>query len=462
MAKKSKSWTKEEKGLVPPVVTERFDSFDSWANFMSILGEQTGRSKVDGFVYDYKPLNQVELDQFFENNAIAGKIAKKPADDMTRQGIDITHKRSKDIYKFYDKYNLLGLLNTALVYNNVYGGSAIIFDFDDGLAEAGWSEELNIKNVKGIKEIHVVDRFFLNPVENNNILKEPTHYNLSYGTTQIKIHSSRMILFKGLDVGLRNRQRNNSFGQSRIQRIKDALKNYGVGHDALPEIVVTFIQNIFKFKDMTKMINNNQGSKLYKRASYLQASRNYLGALLLDSEDDFISKTINVSGIKDLITMIERRLCAEAEIAHTRLLEEGTTGGLSNNGDNSEESKQWYDWVKTEQVKVLTNPIEYCHRVIEQLLGLKSNSILWEFAPLKQQTEKEIIDNRNKQADTDSKYHTLVKQGDSFAKMLIQKRFGQGYYSSETNLTEEEINAIFKSTQDQTKPEPQPQPEVTK
>lgn len=463
MAKKGKSWTKEEKSLVPSVVTERFESFDSWANFMNELGEQSGTSKVSGFNYSApKRLNEVELDEFFATNSMACKIAKKPAEDMTRQGIDINHKRSKDIYNFYDKHDILQLIKTALIYENIYGGSAIIFDFDDGLGEAGWSEEVNFKNVRGINEIFVVDRYFLNPVDNTNIIKKPKQYTIAYGSVQKTLHVSRMILFTGLDSGLRNRQRNNSFGESRINRVFTALKNYGIGHDALPEIVVTFIQSIFKFKDMTKLINDGKGDKVLKRAKYLQLARNYLGALVMDQDDDFVARTLNVSGIKDLITMIERRLCAEAEIPHTRLLEEGTKGGLSNNGDNSEESKQWYDWIKSQQVEKLTKAIEYIHRIIEVTLKLKSGSILWEFAPLKQQTEKEIIENRNKQADTDTKYNAIVQSGNKFGKVLLQKRFGQGYYSSETNLTEEEINTIFEAIQNQTKPDPQPQPEVTK
>lgn len=409
---------------------------DDWNAYISMLS--ASMNNRTGSNITRKRLSYQQLDNWYSSNSIAAKICNKPAEHMIKEGLDIDHKKADKIIDLYEKYDIYSILENALKYENVYGGSLIILDIDDGLED--WTEPLNINNIRSLNDIFVVDRYFVTPYD-YSYLKEPKYYSLNDSDLSFKkIHKSRVIRFDGIDSGIRNRYKNQSFGESRIYRCITELENYNNGHDVIPEILSRFVEDIFKFKDMTKFINSDDKRDLVlKKVEYLKTKKNILKALVIDQEDDFISKTLNVSGLDKLIDMIERRLCAAAEIPHTHLLEEGTSAGLSNNGDNTQESKQWYDWIKSQQVKKLTKPINTINSIFASILGLgKNNSIKWEFNPLQQQTQAEIIDNRLKQSTIDSQFVELGIPKE----LIIEKRLGSGYYSHETNFTSEEINII--------------------
>lgn len=418
---------------------EKFDVYDSWDNFLSLIGGETFSGKAKNFSHtENQRLDYPELDAMFSSDSIASKVCVRPAQDMLRQGIDIDHKKAKKIYDLHEKYNVSQLLEDAIIFDNVYGGSAIILDIDDGRE---WSEPVDENNIIGLKEAFVVDRFWLNPDGDWDGLKEPEIYQLSGTSSKIdkfnlKIHNSRLIKFSGINSGLRNRQWCQSFGESKILKLQEELRNYGIAHNLIIQIITQFTQDIFKFKDMTKQIRNGDGAKIKKKARYLQATRNILNAMVIDQDDDFITKTVNVSGVKDLVSLVEKRLCASANMPHTRLLEESPGGTLSNNGDNSEQSKQYYDYIQAERVKKLTPAYNRFHFIFSKLLKLGKNPIKWEFCPLRQESQKEIIENRNKQANTDKIYFDMGLP----AKIIFKERFGEGYYSFETSLEEDEMN----------------------
>lgn len=406
---------------------------DDWNSFLGSLFESSGRSNTKKS--KKRRLTQNQLDDWYSKDAIAAKICDKPAEEMIKQGIDIDHKQSKKIYDLYDTWDIYSILEDALKFDNVYGGSAIIFDIDDGL---DWSDELNVNNIRALNDIIVVDRFFLTP-QNYSYLKKPEYYLLS--EKNIKIHPSRMCIFTGINSGIRNNYYNQSFGESRLFRVIEELENYSSGHSAITEILSRFIENIFKFNQMNnKLGNTSEKDKdlMLKKVSYLNKFRDITKALMIDKDDDVITRTLNVSGIHTLINAIERRLCAAAGMPHTKLLEESPGGGLTNNGNNSEQSKQWNDWIKAQQVKKLTLPYKYINMIFSALLKLGKAPIKFEFNPLTQQSQSEIIKDRNLQADTDKKY---IEMGIP-ASLLLEKRFGNGYYSHETTLSPEEIQMI--------------------
>jgi phage-related protein (TIGR01555 family) len=404
--------------------------YDDWNAFLGYLSKTLDK-RVD--TNTRKDLTYQQLENWYSKNGIVSKICDKPAEHMIKTGIDIDNKKSDKIYDLYSQYDIWSVLEEALKYDNVFGGSAIIFDVDDGL---DWSEPINFNNIRALNDIIVVDRFFLTS-ENFSYLKKPEFYTLS--EKQIKIHNSRIAIFIGLDCGLRKRFANQGFGESRINRCKTELENYTDSHNSLVEILATFKQNIFKFKDMTKNIQDDTKKDIVARKiSYLQANSQLAGALAIDQEDDYISRTLNVSGLDKIIDMIERRLCASAGIPHTHLLEEGTTAGLSNNGSNTQESKQWNDYIKSQQIKKLTKPIDLINKIFASILKLGKTPIKWEFNPLETETQEQIINNRNKQSEIDKK---LIEMGIP-KELIIEKRLGTGYYSFETNFTQEELNII--------------------
>lgn len=402
-----------------------FDSFDS---FLS----EFNNSRMDNAITakSIRRLSAEELDFYYAKDSIIAKICDKPTQDMVRQGIDINDDRAEDLNVLWEKFSITSKLKELLIYDAIYGGSALIFDVNDGLENT--SLELDYTKISELKDILVVDRFFLNPIDYNGF-KDPVMYMLmNFGSNYLNIHESRMCLLKGINSGLRNKQTLNSFGESKVFRVLQAINNYNGSHDLLPEILLQYITNIFKFEGMTEKIMNGQEAVVKKKAKAVQISKNLLGALVMDSKDEYVSRTLNVSGLRDIIEMIERYLCAKADMPHTHLLQEGTNKGLSNNGNDSQETKQWYDFIKFEQEVKLKPIINKILKVFQAILGMDlSKDVKYSFNSLQQKTDLEKAQIKETISKSDKNYYDMGFNPE----IIFNNRFNQGDYSQEIDLS---------------------------
>lgn len=418
---------------------------DSWSGFIDVLtsGAETGLKHTRAKRDTKCRLDETKLDKICRNDSIAVTICEIFASDMVSPGITVNDKSSKKVYDFYDKWKFPVLLEECIFYHNFYGGGAIVMDVDDGSDENSWEQPLNLANVRGINELFVVDRFFLQPKDYNNPVREPDVYYLQYGSKQVVIHKSRMIILPGLNAGKRNRYENNGFGESLVFRAITEIDNYHDAHDMMPNIIEQYLTNIFKFKNMMKNIKEGHGKKIRDKARYLQAVKNPLGALVIDMDDDYIPKTLNTSGIEKLVEQPERKLCATVGLTHTRLLQESPGGGLTNNGGKSEQSTQHNKKIRSEQVKYVCPAYDQFNAIAQMVLKLGKKPIKYELNPLEQQTKTEIVNDKYKSAQTKQIYNDMT--GGALTEAIIEQTFGQGYYSEEMEISPAQMDIIRKT-----------------
>jgi phage-related protein (TIGR01555 family) len=453
--KKKQTKTTVKDNLEPLGNTVLDGWMDDWVASLSFDPYKNNPSNPDYYYHNInKRLSQGQLDNIYASDWAAAKGVDKPAGDMLRQGIDIDHTSAKDLYDFYDTWKINNTLSEYLRYDGAYGGSAIIFDVDDGLED--WSQPLNLANVKGVNDIFAIDRFYLMPVHYDliktdpkkfNILQKPELFYLNGQGQQTKIHISRMCMATGIDSGHRNRVINCGFGESKIYRALTELNAFGKGHKTIPNILEMILTRIFKLDGMTEKIKakGENAALIRKKLAFIQATANNKGVLAIDMKDDFVQQLMNLSGLPDAVEMINALLSAAFSMPKTHFLEQGTSTGLSNNGGNSQESKGYNDFVKDGQVQKLQpaiNKINQVAQAVNKKLGKKT--IKYEFCPLNQPTETEITANRKVAADTKKVYFDMGLP----AETILKQTFGQGYYSDEMTLTEEDINLMKKQNEE--------------
>ncbi len=426
---------KKTKALESSLVTTVSNKLDNWNDFLSDYNSKFERPSN---LKKIKRLSSAELDYHYANDAIVAKICDKPAQDMVRQWIDINDDKAEEINELHNKYNTKYLMEQLVSYDGVFGGSALIIEANDGQS---YDMPLNIEKVKSIDDMFVVDRYFLNPI-NYNGFKLPELYNLSnFSKNYITLHESRMGILRGIDSGIRNNQHNNSFGESKIFRVINELSNYNGSGDMCPEFLNLFLTQILKFKGMTNAIQNGNGDKIKEKARAIKLAKNILGFMCIDTEDEFLTNSINLTGLVELIDKIEYRLCAAVGMPHTRLFEESPGNTMSNNGNNSEQSKQWYDYIKSQQEKKLLPVINKLHKIFQVLLKMDlKKPIKWRFNSLTQKTDNEISDIRDKVSKADKIYYDMGLD----PKIIIKNRYGQGDYSMDIDLSNENIDTIVK------------------
>lgn len=439
---------KEDAGFVSSfIMAKKF--FDGWSNFLTGLNTKTKDARTAAQVR-WNKMSEVEIENLWAGDAIATKIVELPVDEALQKGYKLTGitpdeeknvlARAKQLH--FDNCNV-----DAAKKARGYGGAAILKVYNDDL-------KLDTPAPVGVplKSLVVFQRFEI-PAYWEDVQKDllntefgtPVYYTfvgrngLETSFTNIKIHYSRLVIYDGSWLPDALRQSNSYWGDTVLSKVYDAVRNYSQAHEGVNSALKDLSVAIFKIKNLADQVASDCDDKILKRLEIVNLSKSIARAVILDAEgEDFDYKTRNLTGAKDLVDKAEDRLAAESNIPKTVLL--GTSpqgGGLANSGDHS--SDNWHAWLESYQNNKLKDNMLEIFRAICDELKINHANLDIEFTPLSQMSEKELVEMRNKQADTDQKY---IDMGVYDATEVRKNRFAGDKYSIETQVEEiEEVGS---------------------
>jgi len=421
---------------------------DGWNNVLTGLGIK-GRDKRMSSDFAYERMAKTDSEHLYASDDMAEKIVDIPAEEMQREGFEVTHSNDDETLNnlLNDKYEELGMIDhvdNALKWASLYGGSAILLGIQDGRKP---HEPVNFAAIKGIEFANVMHRWELNPVE-SKIQKDPTKknfgrpgvYTLSAeqgeGATNIEIHSDRMLIFQGAKLPKNLFVGNNYWNDSVLNRSQNAIRNFQTAHDSAATLVHDFAQAVYKIKHLTEMISQGRDDLVQKRLELIDACRSIVNAIVIEDGEDFERKTTSLQGLPELLGKIEQRLVQTSKIPHTVLLGEGPKGSLGQSGDS--ERKDWYQHVsRLQQVKLKPQLVQFFTLCLLSkdgpTKGIEPKTWDIEFNPLWQMSQKDKSEVYLKNAQGDLIYlNTGVVDPDEVA----TSRFGtnEGEIQIDTEL----------------------------
>lgn len=438
----------------PKEVFRADQRMDGWFNTLTNLGVR-GLDKRTGAQVLPHIILQPQLEAMYQVDDIAARIVDRLPEEMVREGFKIIIPGDKNdipekVMADWDRFEVIKKLELALKWERLYGGAAILVGLDDGLSPA---EPVDLSKIRKIDYLTVLDKFRIFPsaVINYDVTSPnfgmPDYYRVyTMQTTLPMIHHTRIIRFNGVDVPWRMRAFFNYWGDSIYGRLYQVIRDFQSTHASAALIVQDFTQFIFKLKNLTQILAQGQkgDSLLMKRLELLGRTASIVNAIVIQDDEDAERKTTNISGLPELIRMINNRLVAATDMPHTILLGESPSG-LGASGDS--EKIDWYDHVKNKQkIKLQPQIMKLLEFFFASKRGPTNGKVperfAIEFNPLWQQDENEAADIRFKQAQADQIYITnqvLTPEE------VMQSRFGSGQYSTETQLDNNLRNAISES-----------------
>jgi len=425
-----------------------------WVNTLTGLGQE-GRDKRLASVVNYQPLQEVEVEELFGQDDIAGRVVTLPAELGTCNWIETKFSEDgggKDLKEKIDdelkRLNVKEKMRDAWQWSRLYGGAGIFISVDDG---KDLSLPLDLKSLKKIKNFTVLSRYELHhgaidfDLESDNFMN-PLWYWLGPrvgGTSSEQlskaIHYTRIIRFDGVKLPRRLHIQNNYWSDSVLTRLFNVLRNFNLAHDSTTSIVQDFRLGILKIKNLADIISAGESDALNKRIETMNLSKSVLGTILLDSEDEsFENLTSTLSGMDGLLEKVNQRLTSATGLPHTIVHGEGASGFLSGSGDA--EDRQLVKFIEALQDKTLTRPIDRTFELIfAQTAGPANGNVpegfSWEFKPLVEKTDDQKTEVRSKQATTDSLY---IADGVLSPDEVRESRFGGKEFSLETKIFEDD------------------------
>jgi len=207
-----------------------------------------------------------------------------------------------------------------------------------------------------------------------------------------------------------------------MDKIHDELLRFASVNANAASLVHKAKIDIIKTPDLANQIQQNSESIL-KRFALVGMLKGNNGTVLLDTEEDYQSKTYNFSGLPDLMQEFSVQLASVADIPYTVLFGRSPAGM---NATGEHDLKNYYDTVGSYQR-------DYERPVLRRLIKIISNYLLPKgvdpklvFSPLWQVDEKTLSEIEKNNAERDERYIELgVITEAQTAKQLVE----QGTYT---------------------------------
>lgn len=429
---------------------------DGWLNVFTGLGDKA-RDKRLGAKFQYaERLDKITLEELYGGDSMAAKVVDTLPEDMCREWIKYRQGEDAEGAKAIDqqlaKIKAQANFEWALKLARLYGGSVLVLGVDDG---RDFAQPLDERNVRSLSFLNPIDRWQIYPtIERYRDPRQPKYglpefYRFAPAlggvSTMTFIHESRLLRFDGVRLTDRQMMENQGWGDSVLNRLFNAIRNYHAVHDSSATIVQDFAQGVYKLKGLAELFaqgGDGADQAVMARLRAMELGRSIVRGLVLDEGEEFSKLSTTVTGLPDLISAAERRLTAETSMTHNRLLGESPGASLGEGG--AAQDRHWYDHVASKQEALLREPLE---RLIRLILLSKEGPTggklpeEWsiEFNSLWQQDELGAAKTRLAHAQADLIY---LQNGVVTSDEVAKSRFAGDSYGTEIVLDVEERNLL--------------------
>lgn len=429
---------------------------DSWEN--DITGFGTSRDKTTYTCFGgYTILQPQQAANLYHGDDLAARMVDIVPDEMLREGFEVDLGDPTENAELADQLEALSVRRkfaNGIRWGRLYGGGALLIGADDGRSAAA---PLLPERARSVQYLYELDRRYLWPF---TWYTESGHPKLGQAETylvsptgvvtsgqMIIVHESRLIMFGGATTGLVERQTNNGWDHSVLQRIFDALRGFNTGLKAVEILLTDGSQAVMKLRGLAGLLGANGEETARKRLMMIDLSRSVLRAVAIDAgskdvpPEEFIRQSVAFGSIPDVLDRFMLRLAAAVQIPVTILMGQ-SPAGMNATGDA--DFRWFYSRIRAQQTLELAPRIRRLVNVMRSTKALASSRskeqtvkvkfpALWSEAPSVEATRRLAL------ANADVAY---VNANVLTPQEVALSRFGQGNgYGEDIVLTDESIAA---------------------
>lgn len=347
-------------------------------------------------------LQYTELEGLYEGDGFARRIVDLPAEEMVRAGYDVEGVEDDgDVRAELENIQALEKLCDAMRWASLYGGSIVVMLINDG---GTLEDPLAVEKSKSLEQLRVYDRWqvthyrkYLDP--NDMRFGKTELYMVSpiEGTPYI-VHESRCLVFDGVPVPDRVRERNDSWGASKLQQCYDQLTRFGMSHVWANALLERAQQAVHGIPELTNLLRAPGGEALVrKRVDLVDMTRSINNTIVIDAAESYDLKSTSLTGVSDIVDRLGLALSAVTGIPES-LLFGRQQKGLGTNGQGDLEN--WYAKIGQEQNNILLPALDKLVTVQLYAMGKYVDDYLIKFNPLSVPSRKDTAETDYKRAQT--------------------------------------------------------------
>lgn len=376
---------------------------DGFTNFVAKLGigPQNLQSYATHSLAPFISRDRLSLEAAYRSSWLVGQVVDTVAEDMTREGINISTKISPDDTKKLQAsmthLKILPALADTIRWARLYGG-AIAVILTEG---ADYSKPLNPEAIsKGrFKGLLVLDRWMMDPsfgelvTEVGIHMGTPKYYRVLAGMPALagqQIHYTRIVRFDGIILPFHQKMAENLWGLSVVERMFDRLIAFDsatAGASQLLHKAHLRTISVDGFRDALALGGKTEGA-IIKQFNYIRLLQTMEGLTVLDGKDNFQTHTYTFSGISDLLIQFGQQISGATGIPLVRLFGQ-SPAGLSSTGES--DLRNYYDHINKLQENQMRTPMQKILDILcrSELGRPLPDDLEFDFAPLWQLSDLE-------------------------------------------------------------------------
>lgn len=400
-------------------------------------GQMTQDIIINNATNNLLSLNFIPLANTYKSNGFAKLAVDLPVSDCFRDGgfeLDSATLNSDELKELQETIEEkdVEIIKQCLRWGRLYGGGVILCNTNQK-ADTPFNPETIYKKPV---EFLACDRWQCYPLATSLYLAEQFLLQdnmMGEKGNNVIFDASRVKTFAGEVQPYYIRNQLQGWGASIFESIIPQLNQYIKANSVILELLDEAKIDILKIFDMASLLGSAEGERLVKRRAELFAlQKSYKNMGVMDSQDDYIQKTMTFAGLNEMLEKIFLLICSSLRIPYSKVFGRGASGFSS-----GEDDLENYNAMIMSELRVPVQPIIKWIANIRcyQLFGRKVDDLTINWKPLRVMTEKE-----KQEIDSGkiSSYMQLLQ-----ARVMTPKQVAEKLNQEEIiAFSEEELNEI--------------------
>lgn len=403
MAKKRRRYKTPNNNIVA-VQSQPRSAADGYVNSLAYLGEASELSKAND--YERHPIsnNYELLTVMYRENWLAARIIDTPCEDMTRAwytvASEIDQEKLDDLAKLEAKHSVQQEITNAIRWARLYGGAAavmVIKGQEDMLEEP---LDFDLVQPGCFRGLIVVDktRGIFPSIELEEDMDDPEfgypkYYDVMLDEEKgalLRIHHSRLLLFKGRMLPIDEEIREDYWGASEIEHVYEELQKRNSTSANIAQLIFQANVGALKMSDFGEVMGMGtpaQREQVYRTIMEMNRLRTSFGITLMSQEDSYEQHPYSFAGIAEVYETFMMDMAGAAEIPATKLFGRAPQG-MNSTGES--DMKNYYEVIAQLQERQLKPALEKLLPVMcMSLWGVVPDDLEIVFEPLGTTTPSE-------------------------------------------------------------------------
>jgi len=423
---------------------------DGLENIVTGMGTGQDKSTSNYWINSGKNHDHPQLTARFREDWIAQKVCTIIPQDMTRTWRKFKGDNQEDWREADEFFGVAKLFRDSYKWARVYGTSCILLDVK-GAGKMDTPLDLDRLKKGCVKSLQVVDRtrlFGIGEINTDPLSPEygyPTYYQL--GGDSNRIHHTRIIRFEGTELPRYENWHNKWYSDSILIPLTTVIDNFHTAANAAAALTHEASTDVVSIEGLQGLLTNPAGeAAILKRFRLMKQMKSIYNITLLDSTEEYSTKTVALNGVKDLIWEYLRIIAAAVGIPATRFLS-ASPDGMNATGESDLNS--YIDVITGLQKSIFVPRITKLDKVIGAHFGLAEPLYEWNCV-----FPESALQHAEKLSKLIAPLVELVEAGIFSAQqahdVIVEKRLYEGVKTLGTAPTESPALAIAKQTKETT------------